>query len=162
MATEAEEEHESRMKSEEIDRRYPHMAVESRQRDEQDKEGTSHEQEDDEETRSTHNHQMLRSPSSQSHSSTHSNNSSISSDDERLLDKVITAPKQRVSIYVQVFEEMMQTVLEHESHLFNQNELEMLERFQKMSCKCSNVHVSRKVRLSMYTSQGQTRRRNRK
>lgn len=44
-------------------------------------------------------------------------------------------PKQRVSIYVQVFEEMIETVMAHESHLFNEEEHDLLARFGKMSCE---------------------------
>lgn len=71
--------------------------------------------------------QMTRSSSEASTSSV------LSSDDEKLLDKV-AAPEKRVSYYVQVFEEMLDTVLQFESHLFNQEELEMLARFKSMSC----------------------------
>lgn len=67
-------------------------------------------------------------------SSEASTSSSLSSDDEKLLNKTV-APKERVSIYVQVFEEMLNTVLEYESHLFNEDELEMLARFKTMSCE---------------------------
>lgn len=74
--------------------------------------------------------QMTRS------SSESSTSSSLSSDDEKLLNKTV-APKERVSIYVQVFEEMLNTVLEYESDLFNAEELEMLARFKTMSCKYS-------------------------
>lgn len=63
-----------------------------------------------------------------------STSSSLSSDDEKLLNKALP-PKERVSIYVQVFEEMLNTVLEYESHLFNEDELEMLARFKTMSCR---------------------------
>ena len=51
-----------------------------------------------------------------------------------LLDKKI-APEERVSIYVLVFEEMLQTAMERESYLFNDEEKELLARFQEMSCK---------------------------
>jgi len=64
---------------------------------------------------------MVRSPSAE--------------EDERLLVEAKLEPQQRVSIYVQVFEEMIQVVLEHESHLFNEDELDMLSRFGEMSCR---------------------------
>lgn len=75
--------------------------------------------------------QMSRSPSA---GSTSSSGSTLSTDDEKLLVKTV-APEKRVSIYVQVFEEMLNTVLEYESHLFNEEELEMLARFKTMSCE---------------------------
>ena len=59
--------------------------------------------------------------------------SSPSSEYERQLDAKLP-PKQRVSIYVQVFEEMIQTVLEHESFLFNDEEKDLIARFAQMSC----------------------------
>lgn len=78
--------------------------------------------------------QMSRSASEASTSST----ASSSADDEKLLVKTV-APEKRVSIYVQVFEEMLNTVLEYESHLFNEEELEMLARFKTMSCKSDTM-----------------------
>lgn len=84
-------------------------------------------------------------------SSEASTSSALSSDDEKLLNKTV-APKERVSIYVQVFEEMLNTVLEYESHLFDEAELEMLARFKTMSCEChlrSHTHMSR-PRLSIW------------
>ena len=56
------------------------------------------------------------------------------SDEEALVDRVVP-PEQRVSIYVQVFQEMMETVLEHESFLFNEEEIDLMRRFSEMSCR---------------------------
>ena len=61
--------------------------------------------------------------------------STPSSEYERELDAKLPA-KQRVSIYVQVFEEMIQTVLEHEAFLFNDEEKDLIARFAEMSCTC--------------------------
>lgn len=70
--------------------------------------------------------EMSRSPSTSSVSSS-------TDDDEKVIDRKVP-PQQRVSIYVQVFEEMLQTVLEKESYLFDDDEIDLIKRFSAMSC----------------------------
>lgn len=60
---------------------------------------------------------------------------SPSSESENALESALPRGHTRVSIYVQVFTEMIETVLENESFLFNQEELDMIQRFQGMSCE---------------------------
>lgn len=54
--------------------------------------------------------------------------------EEAIVDRVVPAQK-RISIYVQVFEEMIQTVMEHESFLFNEEEVALIRGFGQMSCE---------------------------
>lgn len=65
--------------------------------------------------------------------------STPSSEYEREIDAKLP-PKQRVSIYVQVFEEMIQTVLEHESFLFNDEEKDLIARFAEMTCASRSIY----------------------
>ena len=82
--------------------------------------------------------------------SENSSNSAIQ-DDARLVDREL-APEQRVSIYVLVFEEMLQIVMERESYLFNHEEAELLRRFSEMSCKyqLSGPEDSNLRRITIY------------
>jgi len=86
----------------------------------------------------------LAGPASPSASSEASTSTLNSEDDEKLLDAKVPAG-QRISIYVQVFEEMLETVLERESYLFDDEEKDMLARFGTMSCTsaCSQISSSK-------------------
>jgi hypothetical protein len=56
--------------------------------------------------------------------------------DEILAELDAKVPQEkRISYYVQVFEEMIHTVLEHEAFLFNDEERETIARFSQMSCE---------------------------
>lgn len=86
------------------------------------------------------------SPSASSEAST-SSTTLNSEDDEKLLDAKVPAG-QRISIYVQVFEEMLETVLERESYLFNDEEKDMLARFSTMSCMFTFLQVSKREKIA--------------
>lgn len=59
--------------------------------------------------------------------------------------EAIPAGRQRVSIYLQAFEEMLNVVLEHERYLFSEAELEALDNWQKLSCACAFLTSTRPV-----------------